>query len=180
MFRPMIRSKQALDEDAIKEVLDRCTSGVLGLIGDEGYPYTVPISYVYYNDAIYMHCAKKGHKIDAIEANSKASFTVIDADDLVSEEFTTYYRSVIAFGHVEIVKAEMERFNALLHLCNKLAAKQTKAEISKVYKEHTDNTFVLKLNIDHITGKEHQKLAERPANQFIWLDVDAKHLTLAH
>ena len=72
-----------------KAVMDRCTNGVLACFGDEDYPYAVPVSYVYFNDKIYFHSAKAGHKIDAVMKNPKVSFTVIDEDQIVSEKYTT-------------------------------------------------------------------------------------------
>ena len=66
MFREMRRNKQLLAEDVSREILGRNTSGVLSLLGDEGYPYGVPLSYVLVGDKIFFHCAKTGHKIDAI------------------------------------------------------------------------------------------------------------------
>jgi len=77
MFREMRRNKQLLSADDRAAVLDRCTNGVLACVGDDDYPYAVPLSYVYFNDKIYFHSAKDGHKIDAIIKNPKVSFAVI-------------------------------------------------------------------------------------------------------
>lgn len=102
-------------EDTIS-VMDGCTNDVLACIGDEDYPYAVPLSYVYINDKIYFHSAKSGHKIDAITKNPKISFTVIDEDTIVSEKYTTYFRSIIAFGKARIVEGgeRQEVFEALV------------------------------------------------------------------
>ena len=64
---------------------------MLALFGDNGYPYTAPISYVYDGKALFFHCAKAGHKLDAIHRNAKASFCVIDQEkiDLIKLCFTT-------------------------------------------------------------------------------------------
>ena len=70
MFRPMRRFKQQLSKEECEEILNNCKSGVLAVIGDSGYPYAVPLSYVYFNDKIYFHCAKEGHKVDAIANNN--------------------------------------------------------------------------------------------------------------
>ncbi|AHM56044.1 pyridoxamine 5'-phosphate oxidase [Peptoclostridium acidaminophilum DSM 3953] len=98
MFREMRRKKQLLSPEDTIAVMDRCTNGVLACLGDEEYPYSVPLSYVYFNDKIYFHSAKAGHKIEAITKYPKVSFTVIDKDTVVGNEYTTYFRSVIAFG----------------------------------------------------------------------------------
>ena len=102
MFREMRRSKQQMSEDAANAILKSATSGVLSLLGDDGYPYGVPISYVYEEGKLYFHSALSGHKVDAVRNYDKASFTVIVQDDIVPEKYTTLYRSVIAFGCVHI------------------------------------------------------------------------------
>lgn len=106
MFRKMRRCQQALSQEEIEDVLYRGSSGVLALSGDDDYPYAVPISYVYDGEKLFFHCAKSGHKLDAIQRKAKASFCVIDQDQIVPEAYTTYYRSVIAFGKIQVMKDE--------------------------------------------------------------------------
>lgn len=95
MFRPMRRKQQALSMEAAEAVLHRGTSGVLALAGDSGYPYALPISYVYGSGRIYFHCARSGHKLDAIRRNPKASFCVIHQDQIVPEQYTTYFITIV-------------------------------------------------------------------------------------
>lgn len=83
MFRELRRKKQLLPLGESAAVLARGTAGVLALSGDEGYPYAVPISYVYDGEKLYFHCAQSGHKLDAIRRNEKASFCVIDQNQIV-------------------------------------------------------------------------------------------------
>ena len=105
MFRDMRRKKQKLSYEECERILKRNTAGVLAVDGDNNYPYAVPMSYVYDSSKIYFHCAKTGHKIDAITKNEKVSFCVIDEDRIVPEEYTTYY-----------VRQEMEdEFGNILH-----------------------------------------------------------------
>ena len=82
------------------------TSGVLSVYGEDGYPYGVPLSYVYADGKLYFHSAKDGHKIDAVRNNNKVSFTVIAQDNIVAEEYTTYFQSVIAFGTARILEQD--------------------------------------------------------------------------
>ena len=65
---------------------------------------------------LFFHGAKNGHKTDAIKKCSKASFGVIDQDHIVPEEYTTYFRSVIAFGKIHIMEDETEMKNAVERL----------------------------------------------------------------
>lgn len=108
MFREMRRNKQQLSTEESIEILKRSSSGVLAVFGDDGYPYAVPLSYVYENGSIWFHGATVGHKLDAIRQNEKFSFCVIDKDDVIPEKLTTAYRSVIAFGRAHILNEENE------------------------------------------------------------------------
>lgn len=80
MFGEMRRKKQALPLEACEKILERGTSGVLALEGEEGYPYAVPLSYYYEKGKIFFHCGKRGYKIEALKRNEKVSFCVIDQD----------------------------------------------------------------------------------------------------
>lgn len=104
MFRDMRRKKQALSRQEADEILDRQTHGVLALAEEGDYPYAVPLSYVRSGSTLYFHCAKTGHKLDCIRSNPKASFCVVDQDQVLPSRYTTAFRSVIAFGTVEIRK----------------------------------------------------------------------------
>ena len=85
MFREMRRKKQALRPEDCARILAQGTSGVLALLGDDGYPYAVPLSYVYHEGRIYFHSAMTGHKLDALRRCPKASFCVVDQDQMVPE-----------------------------------------------------------------------------------------------
>lgn len=158
MFREMRRKNQLLSEEISREVLQRNTSGVLSLMGDEGYPYGVPMSYVLAGDKIFFHCAKEGHKIDAIRKEEKASFCVIDQDKIVSEEYTTYFRSVIAFGSVHILENEDEKRKAIRILAEKYSGDQGEEGIEREIDEHFANLCMLQFDMEHLTGKESVEL----------------------
>jgi nitroimidazol reductase NimA-like FMN-containing flavoprotein (pyridoxamine 5'-phosphate oxidase superfamily) len=153
MFREMRRSKQRLPREVAVEILERNTSGVLALSGDDGYPYAVPMSYVYAEGKIYFHSAKNGHKIDAIQRNEKASFCVIDQDQIIPEKYTTFFRSAIVFGRLRLVEdmEEMRRIAATLAM--KYSA-DFKEGIPKEINASIRNMAILELTIDHITAKE--------------------------
>lgn len=152
MFREMRRKKQLLSKEDTEKILISNTAGVLGVIGDEGYPYTVPLSYVYHDSKIYFHCAKSGHKLDAIMENNKVSFCVIDQDQIVPEEYTTYFRSVIAFGKARILEGEeMER--AITILGDKYSPNDEEG-VQKEIQGALKQLCVIEIAIDHLTGKE--------------------------
>lgn len=152
MFRKMRRSKQLLSQADIVAVMTRCTNGVLACLGDDNYPYAVPLSYVYFDDKIYFHSAKAGHKIDSILKNPKVSFSVIDEDMIVSAEYTTYFRSVIAFGKARIT-ADDELKSAFRALVEKYSGDQPETAKQKEITECIQ-TYLIAIDVEHVTGKE--------------------------
>lgn len=153
MFREMRRKRQLLAEAETIQIFERGTSGVLALSGDAGYPYAVPLSYVYSDGRIIFHGAKSGHKIDAIRGCEKASFCVIDRDQVVPEEYTTWFRSAIAFGRVRIIDQDAEQRAAIELLAEKYSPDDPegrRAEIEREYKI----LCMFELRIEHMTGKE--------------------------
>jgi nitroimidazol reductase NimA-like FMN-containing flavoprotein (pyridoxamine 5'-phosphate oxidase superfamily) len=152
MFREMRRGKQLLSMEDTVGVMERCTSGVLACLGDDGYPYAVPLSYVYFNGRIYFHSAKAGHKIDAITKNPKVSFSVIDEDKIVSEEYTTHFRSVIAFGKARVVEGD-EWFESFAALVEKYSGNQPEEAKNKEISKCT-HAHIIAIDIEHMTGKE--------------------------
>lgn len=76
-FRAMRRMRQELPKDETVAILSSGTYGVLSVIGDNGYPYGVPVNYVYRDGHIYLHAALSGHKVDAMRKNDKVSFTIV-------------------------------------------------------------------------------------------------------
>lgn len=152
MFRKMRRGKQLLSMEKTISIMKRCTNGVLACLGDEDYPYAVPLSYVYFNEKIYFHSAKDGHKIDAIMKNPKVSFSVIDDDTIVSEEYTTYFRSAIAFGKTRIAEGD-ERLEAFEALVEKYSEDQPEEDKHKKITGCTQ-AHIIAIDVEHITGKE--------------------------
>ena len=160
MFREMRRKNQRLTEAECAKILHKNTSGVLAVLGDEGYPYAVPLSYVCDGNALYVHCAKSGHKLDAVKACNKVSFCVIDQDEVVPEEYTTYYRSVILFGRAHIVEAREEISDAIQKLAIKYHPTDTKENRDREIEKSLARLCILKIEIEHITGKEAKELAK--------------------
>ena len=159
MFREMRRNKQALSEEECREILESCTSGTLAVLGDEGYPYAVPLSYVYHDGHIYFHCARSGHKLDAVRACDKVSFCVIDRDEVVPEKFTTKYRSVIVFGRAREVTDPVELMDAMKALSAKYSPKESEDAFRIEMKvSGSASLCVLALDIEYKSGKQAKEL----------------------
>lgn len=165
MFREMRRKKQMLLQEECVEILEKGTSGVLALSGDDNYPYALPISYVYKNNKIYFHGAKTGHKIDAIANNNKVSFCVINQDKIIPEKFTTYYRSVIVFGKARIIEDDDEKRRTVDMLAIKYSPKESKESREKEIDSCFKGLCMIELNIEHITGKESLGLIKERENK---------------
>ena len=159
-FRSMRRKRQQLSEAESIEILRKSTSGTLALLGDNGYPYAVPISYVYAEGKLYFHSALSGHKIDAIRNCNKASFCVIDKDDVRPEKYTTYFRSVIAFGRIHIIEDEQEKLETARLLGDRYNPNQEEA-LQKELDKGLSRMVMILFDIEHLTGKEAIELVKQ-------------------
>lgn len=158
MFREMRRKNQALKKEICLDILNRRENGTLALLGDHGYPYAVPLNYVCMGEKLYFHCAVEGHKIDSIRRCEKASYCVIDADRVDTAEYTTRFRSVIAFGKVRLLEDESEKIAALNAIGNRFCP-ETPEKTGEEIRGAVGHTAVIEFTIDHISGKESQSLA---------------------
>lgn len=154
MFRDLRRKKQMISQAECIEILERGHTGVLAVLGDDDYPYAVPLNYVYHEGKLYFHSAKSGHKLEAIAKHDKASFCVIDEDVLMPQEFTTYFRSVIAFGRMQMVEDDSKRQEALEALCHRLSPFESEASVQEAIEKGKAFTAILALEIEHLSGKE--------------------------
>ena len=152
-FRPMRRDRQQLSREECELILGRCTSGVLALTGDGGYPYAVPLSYVYADGSIIFHSAVEGHKVDAIKRDSRCSFCVIDQDEIKPDEFTTHFRSVIAFGRIHILEDADEKVQAL-RLLGRRYSPDDEPGLQHEIDKSLDHVLLLRLDIEHLSGKQ--------------------------
>jgi len=149
MFRKMRRGDKAMSKEMTLDLLSRGQEGVLGTIGENGYPYTVVVNYVYLNDKIYFHSAKTGQKIDNINFNNKVSFSVYDNVKVIGEELTTHYESLVVFGQARVIETSRD---ILLALVNKYADLDQEKVLSMIDKE-INITALVEIEIDHITRK---------------------------
>lgn len=158
MDRKMRRFKQELSIVEAKNILREGTECVLAVAGDDEFPYAVPINYVYDGHNIYFHSAPQGHKIDAMKRNPRVSLCVIDKADIVPEEFTTYFRSVIVFGTARFVEDESKKIEVLRELSDKYSPGiDPAAEINRFLK----SVAIVEISIGKITGKEAIELTRR-------------------
>ena len=147
----MRRKKQALTEEECIDILINEPRGVLAVLGDDDYPYAVPLSHVYVDGKIYFHgTIKDSHKRDAIERHEKVSYCVIDKGRK-SESWWYTFKSVIVFGTMKTIKDKDIKIEKLTHLGNKFfpSKEETKDEIDRLL----DVTELYEITIEHISGK---------------------------
>lgn len=151
MFKKIKKANQAMSIERAKELLVKSEFGILGTVGENGYPYTVPLNYVVINDSIYFHCSGSGHKLDNINFNNKVSFTIVPHARILSDKFDTEFESVIVFGKAsEII--EDEKIPVFLALLNKYS-KEFMQEGKKYMDKASIAARVIKIDVEHITGK---------------------------
>ena len=153
MFREVTRAKQALSKAECIDILKEEKRGVLSVLGDEGYPYGMPMNHWYCEEdgKLYFHSGLKGHRSDAMKACDKASFCVYDAGYRREGEWALNIRSVIVFGRLHVVEDEA----AALEFIRRLSAKFTDDTdyVEREIGQAMDHTLIFSLTPEHITGK---------------------------
>jgi len=153
MFRDLRRKNKEIPLSECVELLNNEKRGILSVLGDEGYPYGMPMNH-YYNSAdgcIYFHCGRGGHRSDALKKCSKASFCVCEQGIPDEGEWALKVRSVIVFGKMEVI----EDMSAVIPITAALSRKFTQDEeyIKNEIKSFAKATVLLKLIPEHICGK---------------------------
>jgi uncharacterized protein len=153
MFRGMRRWKQSVPVEECRKILMEERRGAFSVLGDNGYPYTIPINF-YYDDndhCIYFHGAKEGHKVDAIKRCDKVCFTTWNTGYQDEGCWAWNVSSVIVFGRARLVEnREMAEDRV-----RKLAMKYypTMEEVEKGLDASMDRLLLFAIDIEHMTGK---------------------------
>lgn len=152
MNRELHKKDRQIPQASVKEMLAACREGTLAMNGDDGYPYCLPMNYIYLNDAIYIHTAKYGYKIDALNADKKVCFSVIVRSEAAPELFTTRYESIVAVGDVEFVEDGNEK-RLVMETFIRRFSPDFKEGGMKFINASLDKTAILKLRIRDLKGK---------------------------
>ena len=153
MFREMLRKKQQLTQEECIRILKEELRGVLSVLGDDGYPYGVPINHYYceQDGKLYFHGGKKGHKIDAIRRYDKASFCVYDDGFRRDGEWPLHIKSVIVFGRIEFVEDRETVYQISRELSHKFT--DDESYIDREIRQSGPGTLLFALVPEHISGK---------------------------
>ena len=151
MFRESRKPEKTLSESEMKEILTTAEYGVLSTVGEDGYPYGIPVNFVYDGENLYFHGAKEGHKVDNLRFSNKVAFTVVVDTQVLPKEFNTKFRSVIVFGKAMIATDE-ERSKVFELILEKYA--QTNIENGHKYVAHSGHEAdIYKIQIEHAPAK---------------------------
>ena len=152
-FREVARKKRALSKEECIRLLSEQKRGVLAVLGDDDYPYALPINHFYDSESgkLFFHSGKAGHKVEAMARHKKVSFCVYDEGYRKPGEWALNIKSVIVFGTVEAV----EDYEEAMALCRRLSHKFTDEEayIDRESEKYGKGTLVFALTPEHITGK---------------------------
>jgi len=157
MFREIRRRDRALPEAEAREILGKAEWGVLSTLGEDGWPYGVPVHHVVVKDRIYIHCAREGHKLENLSFEARVSYCVVTNSELRPAELSTDFESAILFGRAEVVTDEVERRLALEALLARFAPRHPE-EGAESMRRHFAHTAVLRVTPERITGKARRRL----------------------
>lgn len=158
MFREMRRKKQLLSREECVQILRTERRGVLAVNGDDGYPYAIPLNFYYdeTEDKIFFHCAREGHKIDAIRQCNRVCFTVWNRGEQKEGDWSYYVRSVVSFGTARPVEDEAQRYGKLRTFGMKYYP--TEEELDKELERDFNRVQLMEITVEHMTGKQvHEK-----------------------
>ena len=153
MFRELARKNKAISKEECIALLKNEPRGVLSVLGDDDYPYGVPMDHWYCEEdgCIYFHSGDSGHKIDAIRRCDKATFCVYDQGVQNDGEWALNIRSVVVFGRISIV----ENHEKAIEITRQLSYKYTQDTqyIEEEIRLHHAHLLCFALVPEHMTGK---------------------------
>lgn len=153
MFREIKRKNKVIAMEECVALLEAETRGVLSVIGDDDYPYGMPMNHFYNSEdgKIYFHCGKSGHRLDSLKNHNKVSFCVYDKGYKKDGDWALNVKSVIVFGKIELI----DNIDMISDISMRLSHKFTQDDeyIKSEIEKYAHETLLLQLTPEHITGK---------------------------
>lgn len=157
MFKKMRRSEFEVDKKKSLEILTNGVYGVIGTIGENGYPSVTPFCHVVEDETIFIHCSNKtGSFLSSIKNNDQVAFTLVSKYRLNPADFVIDYTSVMVHGKAKIVSNNSEKIRILKLFLNKYSKSFMEKGIEHIH-EDLSNTAIVGIKIEHITGKSRFK-----------------------
>ncbi len=152
MIHDMRRIDRSLSETEAREIMARADHGFLATVGADGWPYAVPVNHVLAGDLLYFHCSLAGHKLENLAHEERVAFSAIASAEIAPKEVTTRYESAIIFGRASLVEDPIEKRKAL-ELMGRRFCVGFEAEVQEEIRKDGPKTVVVRIRIEHITGK---------------------------
>ena len=153
MFRELMRKNTEISREACIELLKEEKRGILSVLGDGDYPYGMPINHWYNEEdgAVYFHCGKIGHRLDALKRHNKVSFCVHDQGYRNEGDWALHIKSVILFGRMEFI----EDMDTIVRVSTQLSYKFTQDEdyIRQEIEKYAHKTLLMRLVPEHMCGR---------------------------
>ena len=157
MFRPIRKKKNELSTEDTKQILREARRGVLAVNGEDGYPYAIPINFIYDETAgrIYFHSSRTGYKLDAIKVCDKVCFTAYGTEIVREEAWAPHMRSAVVFGRCRLLESTPETMALLKRLAMKYYPDEALAD--QAILEGGRAVRMCEIEIEHLSGKEVQE-----------------------
>ena len=150
----MRRREREVSEAEARDILGRAEHGVLATVGEDGWPYAVPVNHVLRGNVLYIHCALEGHKLENLAHEGRVSYCAVASAKVVPELLSTFYESAVVFGRAVLVSDAEEKRKALTSLIDRFSVDEAKAAAALSNWSH--KTAVIRIDIERITGKAHR------------------------
>jgi nitroimidazol reductase NimA-like FMN-containing flavoprotein (pyridoxamine 5'-phosphate oxidase superfamily) len=152
MLREIRRRDRAVSEADAREILARAEYGVLATVGEDGWPYAVPVNHVVAGDLIYVHCASDGHKLENLVHEERVSYCAVASAQVLPAKLSTLYESAVVFGRAAVVTDAAEKRRALELLGQRFCA-EFPGEVEEAIRKDGPRTAIVRIRIERITGK---------------------------
>ncbi len=151
MFQSMRRDDRAISREEALAILEKAEYGVLSTLGEDGYPYGVPVSHVVVDGKICFHCATEGKKLENLRYHPRVSFVAVGHTQVMPESFGTKFESVMAFGTAREAAPE-DKQRILEALIDKYSPEYKEGGM-KYIAASGGRTRVWEITVEHLTGK---------------------------
>lgn len=157
MFRTIRKKKNEISIEASKNLLHNARRGVLAVNGENGYPYAIPVNYLYdeENQRIYFHGSRVGYKVDAIKSCDKICFTVFGNETIKKEAWAPFLQSVVIFGRCRLIEDPSMAMELLKRFARKFYPNEHMIDEEISFSGKAVQMY--EIEIEYLSGKEVQE-----------------------
>jgi nitroimidazol reductase NimA-like FMN-containing flavoprotein (pyridoxamine 5'-phosphate oxidase superfamily) len=156
MFREVRRRDRVNTEAEARDILARAEYGVLATVGEDGWPYAVPLNHTLAGDVLYLHCATEGHKLENLAHEERVSYCAVASAQVIPSKMSTLYESAVVFGRAVLVTDAEEKRKALKLLADRFFGGEPAERLEEAICKSESRTAVIRIQLERITGKAHR------------------------